>query len=62
VPSIGPAEVAIVAIVALLILGPKKLPAAGHSLGGSLREFKNGITGQHEPAEIEAAEPAKTEV
>lgn len=63
-PDIGPAEVAIVAIIALLILGPKKLPAAGRSLGGSLREFKNGITGHgggaSEPEAVEAplaAEP-----
>ena len=57
--NIGPAEVAIVAIIALLILGPKKLPAAGRSLGGSMREFKNGITGhgeapEPEPEELEA--------
>lgn len=49
-PSIGPTELIVVVLIALLVLGPKKLPAAGRSLGGSLREFKNGITGQGAPA------------
>jgi sec-independent protein translocase protein TatA len=38
-------EIAVVLIVALLILGPKKLPAAGRSLGEGIRGFKETITG-----------------
>jgi sec-independent protein translocase protein TatA len=44
-PNIGPMEIAIVLIIALLILGPKKLPAAGRSLGEGIRGFKETITG-----------------
>jgi sec-independent protein translocase protein TatA len=44
-PSIGPMEVLIVAIIALLVLGPKKLPDAGRSLGRGIKEFKGAITG-----------------
>jgi sec-independent protein translocase protein TatA len=44
-PQIGPMEIAIVLIIALLIVGPKKLPALGRSLGGGMREFKDSITG-----------------
>jgi sec-independent protein translocase protein TatA len=38
-------ELAIVAVLALFILGPKRLPDAGRSLGRGLREFKDAITG-----------------
>jgi sec-independent protein translocase protein TatA len=44
-PQIGPMEIAIVLIIALLIVGPKKLPALGRSLGGGMREFKDSISG-----------------
>jgi sec-independent protein translocase protein TatA len=47
-PNIGPMELAIVLIVALIILGPKRLPAAGRSLGQGIREFKAGIRKQTE--------------
>lgn len=47
--SIGPMEIAIVAIIALLVLGPKKLPEAGRGIGKSLREFKTAIGGDSEP-------------
>ena len=40
--------VAIVLVIALLVVGPKKLPALGRSLGGGMREFKDSVTGQRE--------------
>jgi sec-independent protein translocase protein TatA len=45
-PNIGPMELAIVAVIALLILGPKRLPSAGRSLGRGIREFRDGIGGR----------------
>ena len=57
-PSIGPMELVIVLAIALLVVGPKKLPELGRSLGGGMREFKDSITGtvdrDLEPAAIEA--------
>ena len=43
--NVGPLELAIVLIIALIVLGPKKLPDAGRALGNGMREFKNSISG-----------------
>jgi len=45
-PNIGPLEIAIVLIIALVIFGPKRLPDLGRSLGSGMREFKDSITGK----------------
>lgn len=44
-PNIGPLEIAVVLIIALVILGPKRLPEMGSSLGRGMREFKESISG-----------------
>ena len=43
--GIGPMEIIVVLIVALVVLGPKRLPEAGRSVGRGLREFKGAIAG-----------------
>jgi sec-independent protein translocase protein TatA len=45
-PHVGPMEMAIVLVIALLVLGPKRLPSAARSLGQGMREFKDAITGR----------------
>ena len=47
-PNIGPLEIAIVLIIALVIFGPSKLPELGRSAGKGFREFKHSITGKDE--------------
>jgi len=47
-PNIGPTELIIVLIIALVVLGPKRLPQAGRSLGQGMREFKESLTGSGE--------------
>ena len=42
---IGFPELIVLALVLLLIFGPKRLPEVGKSLGRGIRDFKDGITG-----------------
>ncbi len=42
---IGPGSLLLIALVALLIFGPKKLPQLGKAAGNTLREFKNATKG-----------------
>jgi len=42
--SIGPLELAIVLLIVLLIVGPKRLPSLGRQLGAGMREFKDSLT------------------
>jgi sec-independent protein translocase protein TatA len=44
-PNIGPMELVIVLVIALLVLGPKKLPEVGRSIGKGMREFKDSLSG-----------------
>ena len=44
-PNIGPLEIIIVLVIALVVLGPKRLPDFGRSVGKGLREFKGAISG-----------------
>jgi sec-independent protein translocase protein TatA len=43
--QIGPMEIVLVLVIALLVLGPKRLPEAGRSIGKGMREFKDSIAG-----------------
>ena len=45
-PGIGPMELIVVLVIALIVFGPKRLPDLGRSLGGGMREFKSSITGE----------------
>ncbi|HVP02926.1 MAG TPA: twin-arginine translocase TatA/TatE family subunit [Solirubrobacteraceae bacterium] len=45
-PDIGPLELVIILLIALVVLGPKRLPGLGKQLGTGMREFKDAITGK----------------
>lgn len=44
-PNIGPLELIIVLVIAVLILGPKRIPAAAKSVGQGMRNFKDSLGG-----------------
>ena len=43
--SIGPMELVVVLVIALVVLGPKRLPDAGRAIGNGMREFTGAIGG-----------------
>lgn len=56
--NIGPTELIIVLVIALLVIGPKRLPEVGKSLGKGMREFKDSLGGvsrekDEEPSTLE---------
>jgi sec-independent protein translocase protein TatA len=56
-PNVGPFELAIVLIIALVVFGPKRLPELGRSLGKGIREFRGSVSGEaHEPERTERTE------
>ena len=57
-PGIGPMEPVIVLVIALLVLGPKRLPEAGRSLGRGMRNFKSSLTGDDAEVKPEALDRA----
>jgi sec-independent protein translocase protein TatA len=63
--NVGPSELIIVLVIALIVLGPKRLPEVGRSVGKGMREFKESLSGidKDDEDEDEAAAlrpPAKT--
>ena len=45
-PNIGPLEIIIVLIIALVVFGPKRLPELGRSMGKGIREFRGTVSGE----------------
>jgi sec-independent protein translocase protein TatA len=59
-PNIGPGELIIILIIALVVLGPGKLPDVASALGKSVREFHKAASDIQDAAKIDtpAAPPA----
>ena len=54
-PNVGPLELVVILAIALIVLGPKKLPEVGRSIGRGMREFKDSLAGNdHDDDEIAA--------
>ncbi|GLI37020.1 twin-arginine translocase TatA/TatE family subunit [Geobacter hydrogenophilus] len=41
--GIGMPEIIIILVIALVVVGPSKLPQLGQSMGSAIRSFKKGI-------------------
>jgi sec-independent protein translocase protein TatA len=58
---LGIPELLIVLVIVLLVLGPKRLPALGRSLGGGLRNFRDSIRARDErDAELPSPDEPET--
>ena len=53
-PTPGPLELVIILVIALLVLGPGKLPEVGASLGKSIREFRKASSDVQESVKVDA--------
>ena len=57
-----PTHLIFVLAIALLVLGPKRLPEVGRSLGKGLRDFKEAISGEEHPRPHELGTPTIVQV
>jgi len=51
--NIGPLELILVLAIALLVIGPGKLPSVGKSIGESIREFRKATTEVQEATKLD---------
>lgn len=57
-PNIGAPELIVILIIALVVLGPGKLPDVAASLGKSLREFRKAATDVSDATKVDAPAPS----
>jgi sec-independent protein translocase protein TatA len=56
-PNVGAPELIVILVIALLVLGPKKLPEVGRSVGRGMREFKESLAGNDSEDDKPAIKP-----
>ena len=54
-PTPGPLELVIILVIALVILGPGKLPDVGASLGKSIKEFRKASSDVQEAVRVDTS-------
>lgn len=59
VGNFGPTELIIILVIALLVIGPGKLPEVGSALGRSIREFRKAASDVKDAASVEPTPPAE---
>lgn len=53
--GIGPMELGLVALVVLLLFGPKRLPQLGKSIGKTVKAIRDGVDGKDEEVDADEA-------
>lgn len=65
-PNVGPWEIILLLLLALLLFGAKRLPEIGRSMGKGMREFKDSLSGKErdddDPAELPMQTSTETPV
>lgn len=56
--SFGIPELAIIAVIVLVLFGTSKLRNVGSDLGSAIKGFKSAVSEDDKPAELEADEPS----
>ena len=59
--KIGPVELVVILVLALLIFGPAKLPEIGRSIGKAVNEFKSQANKLSKDLETSIEEPEEEE-
>jgi sec-independent protein translocase protein TatA len=56
-PNVGPWEIILLLLLALLLFGAKRLPEIGRSMGRGMREFKDSVSGKDDDRYDRELEP-----
>ena len=56
---LSPTHLLLILVVALVVLGPKRLPEAGRGLGSAVRGFKDSLTTAERREDQPAIEPSR---
>jgi sec-independent protein translocase protein TatA len=59
-PNLSGWEIILILVIALIVIGPGKLPDVGSALGKSLREFRKAATETREAVSLDAPAPRET--
>ena len=58
-PKLGPGELLIILLIALLIFGASRLREIGGAMGGAIRDFRSALSGADEEQDTEKKEEEK---
>jgi sec-independent protein translocase protein TatA len=50
IPNVGPMEIVVVLVIALIVFGPRRIPEVGRSVGRGFRELKASLAGDDDDA------------